>query len=503
LEKIMAYTDAENSVCKQHCIYFKPERKEDERCRGYHVASLIFQELPFPDNANLTGNFDSSFLKSFLHRHVCSDCSFLVDGCDFTSPDPPLDCLPCGGMVFLSKLLERAVLNQHDIRVADFMLRGDKASPCLTPRCTIKRLEEDYVYHIPKDELYEVNDDALKFLISCDGTRAWGELEPDPEFLEYCLAEDILEHGQSPVPIELFEVKSPIPSLRYLEWLVTLRCNLKCRHCYLGDPKTLDFPERLIKPLLEQFSRMQGLRIMVSGGEPLLYKHFEMLNNLLPNYPIRAILLTNGLLLDNALLSTLNFHEIQVSLDGMEHGHEFIRGAGTFSKTVEIMEQIRNAGMDLSVATMVHCENLDEWDEMEALVRGLGAREWNIDYPCVSGRWGDHPELAVDLSEAAQRMRYGFGGSYHGSSPGWTCGRHLVAVLPSGEVCRCGLFQKKVFGSIDEGLVDAWNRVERIPMNKTECTDCPSAESCGGGCRFRAGGPSNRDPVMCKLHEQS
>ena len=496
----MKKAGAEDLICKKHCVYFKPERKEDERCRGYHVASFIFQELPFPDNANLTRNFDPSFRKSFLYKHVCSDCPFLIDGCDFTSPEPPPNCLPCGGMVFLSKLLNKAILTQDDIRVADFMLRGEKALPCLTPRCSIKRLEEDYVYHIPKDELYEVNDDALKFLNSCDGTRTLGELEPDLEFLEYCVTEDILEHGQSPVPTELFEGKSPIPSLRYLEWLVTFRCNLKCRHCYLGDPKNLDFPERFIKPLLEQFGRMQGLRIMVSGGEPLLYKHFEILNNLLPNYPLRSIMLTNGLLLDNSILSRMNFHEIQVSLDGMEHGHEFIRGAGTFAKAVDAMEEIRNAGIDLSVATMVHAENLDEWNDIEALVRGLGAREWNIDYPCVSGRREDHPELAVGISEAARRMRYGFGGSYHGSSPGWTCGRHLAAVLPSGEICRCGLFQERLYGAIEEGLLEAWKRVEHIPINETDCADCSSAESCGGGCRYRAGNPSSRDSVMCQLH---
>ena len=325
------------------------------------------------------------------------------------------------------------------------------------------------------------------------------ELSPEPEFLHFCLEEDLLELKETPSRRNLRPGTSPVPSLRYLEWLVTYRCNLSCAHCYLGESQATDFPEHLIRPLLDQFSTIQGLRILVSGGEPTLYKHFNALNEALPDYPVRAVLLSNGVALHKDLLERLHFHEVQISLDGMEKGHDLIRGRGSFRKAVEAMEMVRAAGMDLSVATMIHSGNVDEWDEMAELIERIGAAEWSIDYPCRKGRWESHPQLAVDLDIAAGKMAYGFGGSYHGSSAGWTCGRHLAAILPSGDLCKCGLFPDRRYGSVQDGLEEAWKRVEHIPIDKTDCTGCTEADSCGGGCRYRAGGETARDEIMCRL----
>ena len=165
------------------------------------------------------------------------------------------------------------------------------------------------------------------------------------------------------------------------------------------------------------------------------------------------------------------------------------------------MEIIRNAGKDLSVATMVHRYNLDEWDAMKSLIESVGAREWNVDYPCVKGRWDRHPELQVDLGEASERMKYSFGGSYHGSSAGWTCGRHLAAILPSGDICKCGLFSETIFGSVRSGLCKAWLAIPQISISDTECNGCDHSDICGGGCRFRAGSKYARDEVMCAFHK--
>jgi len=431
---------------------------------------------------------------------VCERCPFFIHGCDFTSSEPPDQCSPCGGLILLSGLLREGTLLESEIVQADLLERAHDFCVSLTPRSAVKRLEENYIYHISRDELYEVNHEAAEMLVHCDGTRRVAELSPDPEFLRFCIQEDLLEFHQEPEPVSLVPGRSPVPSLRYLEWLVTFRCNLSCAHCYLGEPTGEEFPEDLIGPLLEEFSRMQGLRILVSGGEPTLYKHFLRLNTMVQDYPIRAVLLTNGMRLNEQLAAELNFHEVQISLDGMEQGHDTLRGRGTFRKAVAAMKAVRMAGIDLSVATMVHKGNLNEFDAMRELVTDMGAREWSIDYPCVKGRWDACPDLAVSPKEAAEKMAFAFGGSYHGTSPGWTCGRHLAAVLPSGDLCRCGLYQDRCYGSVREGLAKAWIQVEHIPIGETQCALCPKADVCGGGCRFRAGGLVERDEVMCRFH---
>jgi len=75
--------------------------------------------------------------------------------------------------------------------------------------------------------------------------------------------------------------------------------------------------------VLAQFEKMQGLRILFSGGEPLLYPDLGALNDALPSLAFRKVLLTNGTLLTEANHDLwCHFDEIQISLDGrLIHSH--------------------------------------------------------------------------------------------------------------------------------------------------------------------------------------
>lgn len=487
-------------ICRANCSFYKPNRTELERCRGYTLASILPALKPPGESNDDPEAFDSSFLRTFLRSTVCEACPFYLDGCDFTSEAPPENCLPCGGLIVLSRALRTNALDLAGLRLANLHELGKAAYLRISDSVALKLLEEPHVYDITKDELYEVNEDGFNFLKNCDGSRTLDQLAPDVEFLEYCVSENILEARKDSGSRQLIFQKSPNPSLRYLEWLVTHRCNLKCSHCYLGEDRPEDFPRDLVIPLLNELSLMQGLRVLVSGGEPTLYKHFQFLNEALGDFPLRFVLLSNGLAINDVFARELNFHEVQISLDGMKRGHDFLRGVGSYEKALGAMKAVRNAGIDLSVATMIHSGNIDEWDEMSQVIEEFDVREWSIDYPCVRGRYETHPELAVPIVEAAPKIQYGFGGSYHGSSAGWTCGRHLMAVLPSGMISRCGLFPEKTLGNLRDGLLKAWNSVEHIPLEMTKCSGCSHSDECGGGCRYRAGDPLGRDVVMCALY---
>ncbi|MDQ1238970.1 MAG: hypothetical protein QG577_1155 [Thermodesulfobacteriota bacterium] len=490
---------AEDKICKVYCNYYKPNRIEDERCRGFTLSQFLLNQKAPPEKMPM-GPFDPLFKKEFFRSSVCRPCPFFVDGCDFVSSDGPPDCNPCGGLQFLSQLLKESFIDESDIEAAHFIDQGSLVYGGLNPNCSLKQLEQYYVYDIPYDDLYELNEQGFEFLRLCDGTRNLESLKPEPEFLAFCLKERLLVTDSAVNQKPLWEGSAPIPSLRYLEWITTLCCNLRCSHCYLGEPSTQEFPRELIRPMFDEFCAIQGLRVLVSGGEPTIYRHFDYVNEIIDEYPWRFVLLTNGISLTHHMAKRLKFHEVQISLDGMKQGHEAIRGPGTFKKVLTAMDRVREAGIDLSVASMVHRQNLSEWDDMLKLLENLGVKEWNIDYPCRKGRWELHPDLFVDLKVAGQKMTYGFGGSYHGSDPGWTCGRHLAAILPSGAVCRCALYQDHVLGTVAQGIKEAWQRVQHIPLQATECRDCVHADDCGGGCRYRAGGSHQRDEIMCAVH---
>jgi len=382
------------------------------------------------------------------------------------------------------------------------MMPSDKPAPESYLRVAsgvyIKALEELYVYDARSDELYEINEEALAFLTACDGATPAKNLRCDAEFLNYCLEEGLIEVLDEPSPRTVNVYRAPAPSLRYLEIQVTHRCNKRCRHCYIGPTRVADMPPETALEAMAQFEKMGGLRVMISGGEPLMHPRWEHINSEMSRFEIRRILLTNGELLTPRVVSRLAVHEVQVSMDGMEKGHDALRGKGSWKKTMAGIQNIVDAGIRLSVATMVHRYNLDEFDEMSDLFINLGVVEWGVDVPCVAGNLSKHPDCAAPLEEAASRLGYAIGGGYHGGGEGYACGLHLATLTPEGNLLKCGFYTDDPLGNLREGLEAAWSRARPVPLSELECRDCALLAECSGGCRYRAASPTAPDPVMCK-----
>lgn len=369
----------------------------------------------------------------------------------------------------------------------------------LTLRCRLKRLEEPYLYDISNDELYELSQDAFDFLVRCSQGERPPVKKEDEEFIQYCLAENLITLSEKPARGSNIPQPSPIPSLRYLEFQITDRCNLRCRHCYIGEGLHQDLSFERIKKVLEKFEEIQGLRLLLSGGEPLLHPHFWEINDILRHYAFRSVLLSNGTLITRDVSKRLQVHEVQISLDGMKEGHEAIRGKGTFEKAVSAINFLQEVKIRVSIATMIHRKNLKEFDTLASLIHAKNIEEWNIDQPCFDGRLKENRDLLVPPSEAGRFLQYGFGGGLHSSGENMTCGAHLCAILPNGKVAKCGLFSADPVGSIDEGLRVCWERISRILLTDLDC-NCKIVKECKGGCRFRArsyGGLLKPDLFQC------
>ena len=355
----------------------------------------------------------------------------------------------------------------------------------LTPHSVLKNLEEPYLYDVESDELYELNTDAYQFLLKiCRGENP-PIREEDEEFIRFCLSENLIALSETPFQKKMTLNPSPIPSLRYLELQITDRCNLQCRHCYIGESFHQDLSMEQIQKVLEEFEEIQGLRLLLSGGEPLLHPHFWEINDILRNHAFRSVLLSNGTLITKEVAKKLCVHEVQISLDGMKQGHESLRGKGTFEKTMMAIDHLQKANIRVSVATMIHRRNLLEFDQLASLLQSKNIEEWNVDVPCLEGRFKTNQDFWVAPSEASRFLSYGYGGGFHDSTNNSTCGAHLCAIIPNGAVCKCGLFSQKPVGSIEKGLRTCWANIPRIPLKDLTCK-CPVIKDCRGGCRYRA-----------------
>ena len=356
----------------------------------------------------------------------------------------------------------------------------------LSASCALKLIESPCVYDIGRDELYEVDEAAFAWLKRASGEEG-AETPAEEDFLQFCLDEGII----TPEPVRVTRaeaLQSPVPSLRYLELQMTNRCNLRCRHCFVGDPERIDMPLESLKKVLDEFQHMQGLRLLITGGEPTLHNEFARFNDMLPSYRFRKILFTNGQSLDDELLLHLHVDEIQVSIDGLEKGHDALRGKGTYRRALGSAERAMQHGFPVSIATMVHRENLDEFTAMDALFRDMSVTDWTVDIPSSSGFLTENRDLIVSPEEAGRYLAFGFGGGLHGGGPGFACGLHLASVLADGRICKCAFYGDQPVGSVGEGLTLAWGRIRPVPLDELACHDmrCEHLESCRGGCRFRA-----------------
>jgi len=355
----------------------------------------------------------------------------------------------------------------------------------LAPHTALKRLEEPFLYDIENDELYEMSDDAYQFLVACSHGESPPLRKEDGEFIQYCLSENLITVSEIPIPSKSVGQPSPVPSLRYLELQITDRCNLRCRHCYLGNGLRQDLSFNRTKRIFEEFEEIQGLRLLLSGGEPLLHPKFWEINEILRDFAFRSVLLSNGTLITQEIAKRLRVHEVQISLDGMREGHEAIRGERTFEKAVLAIDHLQEFGIRVSIATMIHRGNLREFDALASLLRSKNIGEWNVDLPCIEGRLKENRDLWVPPSEAGRFLQFGYGGGLHSSVENATCGAHLCAIIPNGTVAKCGLFSEEPVGSVDEGLRVCWKKIPRISLSELNC-NCAEIEACRGGCRYRA-----------------
>ncbi len=383
----------------------------------------------------------------------------------------------------------------------------------LAKNCFLKKLEESFLYNISTDDLYHLNDDAFAFFSDLNGTKKLRDLSKkhqiDEETLNYTLKEKLIETHPIPqrkmINIATFPA-SKTPSLRYLHVLITRRCNLSCKHCYLGNARGEDMNPKLFKDIVKEFERIGGLRLIVSGGEPTEHKEFEKINSLLGKRSIRAILLTNGLRLSSTHISDiskLNFDEIQISIDGLEDSHEALRGKGTFQAAIRAAKKVVKSKKELSIATMITRYNKHQFERLKELVNSFSAKSWLIDFPIPQGRaplTGMMPEM-----EDCKLMKYSFGSEVHEGAGDQVCGAHLASITTEGMLLKCDYYLDWRGGNVKKGLLNAWINLPRISIFDLEC-ECEHLKICRGGCRYRAELYNNNnrlapDPVACRLYQ--
>lgn len=95
------------------------------------------------------------------------------------------------------------------------------------------------------------------------------------------------------------------PAPNFVDFNITNRCNMNCRHCYMGGPGSLDFPTGRALKVIRSLGRMGTLKVALAGGEPFMHPHWEILLNAIVSSGMMAMINSNGTLIDEELVSRL------------------------------------------------------------------------------------------------------------------------------------------------------------------------------------------------------
>lgn len=360
-----------------------------------------------------------------------------------------------------------------------------------------------------------IEDKAMKYLHSLMEGNSVGDVlescddEENPVFLNLlkaiCAQEFAGTEKIEPVNLHSFD---------NMAILLTNRCNLRCRHCYLysgektGEELSLDEWKRV----LLEFSEHGGKHVSFSGGEPLLYKGLDELLKYAKELGLEVKLYTNGILWNDRLIKDLigYIDEVQVSLDGYdEQTNSYIRGNGYFVKVYDTIIKLSTEGVKVKVATTLDLKALDENTKYlyksfcERIKRDSGNAdiEFALTKRFINGRnvhlskeENDEYEKKIRIIEnyATNGLSIAnFISSTEKNSIVCNCGIGSLTIISNGDVSVCNRFEEMgVLGNIKNAplikFIEEGKSIFRKSSvdNITECSECYLRYICGGGCRL-------------------
>jgi len=357
--------------------------------------------------------------------------------------------------------------------------------------------------------------------------------------------------GANPEPEQCFSPPSA-PRARaarnlVLQWHITDRCNLRCKHCYQegysGEEMGLDglmqvhaqFRELMAAEQQRTGRKVRG-HLNITGGEPFIRKDFlELLTRIRRHRnPLTFAILSNGTFIDRGIakeLKQLNASFVQVSVEGTRSTHDSIRGTGSHERTAAALKHLAQEKVPTLISFTAHRANFREFPEVARFGRELDAKRVWADRLVPQGHGTDLTDLVLTRDETQElfllmaqargsKLRQRFARTeismaralqfLEGGGRPYQCaaGDTLITIQPNGDLYPCRRMPI-VTGNVREtplvelyqrsGLFQALRNRGRISEG---CGSCFFSGLCRGGLRCLSyavtGDPFTADPG-CRL----
>ncbi|MBR9980952.1 MAG: 12,18-didecarboxysiroheme deacetylase [Desulfatitalea sp.] len=221
---------------------------------------------------------------------------------------------------------------------------------------------------------------------------------------------DALRYGRhsSRLPSHLLQFsadKRPV-----VVWNVTRACNLKCVHCYAhatdsGAADELSHAEG--RRLIDDLASYGVPVLLFSGGEPLVRKDLPDLAAYAVEKGMRAVISTNGTLINPAMAKTLKqigLSYVGISLDGLKPVNDHFRGVpGAFDKAIAAIRNCQAEGIKVGLRFTMNKRNVQEIDGIFDLLEEMEIPRVCFYHLVYAGRGNDlrAEDLTHDETRAA------------------------------------------------------------------------------------------------------
>ncbi|MFK5276518.1 radical SAM protein [Lactococcus lactis] len=167
--------------------------------------------------------------------------------------------------------------------------------------------------------------------------------------------------------------------------MLTNKCNLRCKFCYLEDYQGKELELDEINQVLDIIQDKEFTQVSLLGGEPTECEYFEYIIIQLEKLRISYSFSTNGqkLFRNEELIRILSkskyLKEVQISLESPQKLiNDAVRGKGTFSFTNSATLFIALSNVPTRLAMVVTKENNSTIQQMIDMCATLGCRELRL-----------------------------------------------------------------------------------------------------------------------------
>lgn len=260
----------------------------------------------------------------------------------------------------------------------------------------------------------------------------------------------------------------------FVQWELTYRCPLQCKHCYLQKTNP-QFQKELttdeISETLGKLAEMGAFFLLFTGGEPLLRDDFLEIFRQARKRRFAVSILSSGYPADDTLWQTLKregVDKVQISLHAAQKEiHEKLTGVdGSYEKALASIRTCKDLGIDVRAAVSVTKFNAPFLPELVAFAQKEGfAINANMLMTPVRGETKRNPtqlephEMEDIITHLPNAPNCKMATKSQSDAP-CTAGRSTLAITPTGEVSPCLMMPLHAGNIRQSNILDIWRNAE-------------------------------------------